>query len=185
MYNSTIKWSIVSEAGDDSLQFPQQRISYLGKLADGVPVYPYGFHAVADPQSMALTFTSQSTPDNISFIPTSNQKRQVLMVGETTHYHPQTDAHLTWREGGILEIETGDGGQMPITIVCNQASIQASESVEITSPQTTINGNLTIEGNYTSNGTMTNNGQDVGNTHGHAQGNDSRGDGEQPIQGVT
>lgn len=53
-------------------------------------------------------------------------------------------------------------------------------SVEITtSVGMTINADLTI------NGTVTNNGKNIGDTHGHTQGNDSGGDTEQPITGVT
>ena len=44
---------------------------------------------------------------------------------------------------------------------------------------------LTLTGNLITVGTMLNNGKDVGNTHGHTQGNDGAGDTEQPIVGVT
>lgn len=51
--------------------------------------------------------------------------------------------------------------------------------LDIIAPQTTITGNLTV------NGTITNNGKDVGDTHSHIQGNDSDGDVEAAISGVT
>ena len=179
-----LKWAFVAESFNDDLQFPQQRVSYLGKLADGVPIYPYGFHANASPESLALLFSAQGTHDNIAFFPTSNQDRTQLKLGETTFYHPLSGGHATWHENGVLEIVTGDDGKQPITIICNNATIQASETITVDCPETTINGNVTIEGNYTSNGTMTNNDKDVGSTHRHSQGNDTRGDGEAIIEGV-
>lgn len=47
--------------------------------------------------------------------------------------------------------------------------IDSSGAVTLTSPLTTIVGDLLLQGNYTSNGTMTNNGVNVGSTHVHLQ----------------
>lgn len=185
MYNQSIRWSYVVEASNDTTRYPEQKVEYLGVLADASPIYPYGFHANATPDSLALLFSAQGLSDNKAFIPTSNRSRPELKAGEVAFYQPETGAYAIFREAGDIEIITGDEGSQPINLTCTQVNVTATESVTVDSPESTFNGNVTINGNYTSTGTMKNNGLEVGSVHKHDQDPDSSGNTQVQIEGVV
>lgn len=62
--------------------------------------------------------------------------------------------------------------------------VTAGSACTVTAANITLNGNVTVNGNLGVSGTMMNAGKDVGETHSHAQGNDSSGDTQQNINGV-
>ncbi len=155
-----LRWGIITKAGTDTGQFATQQVSYLGKTANSVMLYPYGIHANASVDSLALMFAVEGNPENKCAIPWTPKIRPELKEGEVAFYHPHTGGSIIWRENGDLEITT-------------------EASVVINTPTLTLTGDLVV------NGTMTNNDKDVGDTHGHSQGNDSNGDAEAAISGVT
>jgi hypothetical protein len=176
-------WARITKAGSDTGQFHTQQLEYLGKVADGLIVFPYGLHANATPDSLALMFGVQGSQSNRAAFPWTPKKRPFMAAGEVTLYHPETNSVISWRSGGNLEVTTA--ANVDVTCanltanVSGAATIDASGSVDITTPTLTLTGNLVV------NGTMTNNGMNVGDTHGHTQGNDGGGDTEAPITGVT
>jgi phage baseplate assembly protein gpV len=148
-------------------------MEYLGKVADGLIVFPYGLHGNVPADALALMFAVQGNPDNRAAIAWTPKNRPKLADGEVAFYHPL----------------------LPNLIIKLQANgkmlVKSGVSVDVDAPEATFSGNVTIAGNLTVagtstfNGTMTNNGKDVGDTHGHAQANDSAGDVQAAISGVT
>lgn len=203
-----IRWARITKAGSDTEQFAAQQMEYLGKVADGLIVFPYGIHANVPADSLALMFAVQGNPDNRAAIAWTPKDRPKLASGEVALYHPPTDAFIIWRKTGDLDIETGNNGTANLNIKCKDANITASGDVnvtsvtstvtatnsidliattiiEFTSPLTKVNGAFEVTAAATFGGAMTNNGKDVGDTHGHTQANDSAGDVQAAISGVT
>jgi len=183
MLRDLLRWAKISKAGSDGEQFHTQQLEYLGKTANSVMVFPYGLHANCTPDSLALMLSVQGNPENRACIAWKPKDRPIMASGEVTLYHPDTNSIISWRAGGNLEITTAANVDITCTNitanVSGSATIDADGSVDITTPTLTLTGNLVV------NGTMTNNGLDVGDTHGHTQGNDSNGDTEAAISGVT
>lgn len=175
MFSKFAHWVRVIKAGSDAEQFATQQVEYLGKNSDAFMVFPYGVHGNVPSDSLGLNITTNCNPENKAVIAWTPKIRPKLEDGEVAFYHPPSGSTIIWKKGGFLEITT----EADVTVNCNNLTAN-------TSGNTTINTTtFTINGNFVCNGTMTNNGQDVGNTHGHAQGPDSNGDSEAPISGVT
>jgi len=188
LIKNIVRWARITKAGADDQQFATQQMEYLGKVADGLIVFPYGLHGNVPPDALALMFAVQGNPDNRAAIAWTPKNRPKLAEGEVAFYHPPTDAFIIWRASGDLDIESGDKGGANINIKCKQANITASESVTIDTvdatikaassvtvdtPETTLTGNATVDGNLTVTGsttlssTVTSNGKDISDTHTH------------------
>ena len=170
---NSIRMSRITSPGSDDGQFPSQQMEYLGKVADGVTVFPYGFHANVTADVLALMFSVQGLPENRLAMPFNTKKRPKLAAGEVAFFHPPTDAFIIWRANGDLDIETGNSGTGNINITCKQANVTASESVTFDTPEATFTGNVTIDadldvtGATTLSATVTSNGKDISDTHTH------------------
>ena len=188
LIKNIVRWATITKAGSDDQQFATQQMGYLGKVADGIIVFPYGLHGNVPPDALALMFAIQGNSDNRAAIAWTPKNRPKLAEGENAFYHPPTDAFIIWRASGDLDIETGDKGGANININCKQANITASESVTIDtadatikasstviidSPESTFTGNVTIDmnldvtGNTTLSSTVTSGGKDISDTHTH------------------
>lgn len=182
MLRNLIRWARITKAGTDKEQFATQQMEYLGKVADGLIVFPYGIHGNVPPDALALMLAVQGSADNRAAIAWTPKDRPELKAGEVAFYHPPTDAFIIWKENGDLDIETGNGGTANINIncknvnltasdnvniECKQTNITASESVTLDTPETTITGNLTVQGNTSLSATVTSNGKDISDTHTH------------------
>lgn len=172
-FKNTVRWAKITQAGSDDKQFATQQMTYLGKVADGIIVFPYGHHANVAPDSLALMFAVHGDPDNRAAIAWDPKNRPKLVSGEVAFYHPPTDAFIIWRASGDLDIETGNGGTGNVNINCKQANVTASESATFDTPEATFTGNVTIDqnltvtGNTTLSDTVTSNGKDISDTHTH------------------
>ncbi len=168
-----IRWARITKAGSDDQQFATQQMEYLGKVADGLIVFPYGLHGNVPPDALAMMFAIQGNPDNRAAIAWTPKNRPKLAEGEVAFYHPPTDAFMIWRANGDLDIETGDGGTGNININCKQANVTASESVTFDTPEATFTGNVTVDmdltvtGDTTLSSTVTSGGKDISDTHTH------------------
>jgi phage baseplate assembly protein gpV len=210
-----LRWARITAPGSDDKQFPTQQMEYLGKVADGAMLFPYGMHGNVPADFLALIGAVQGNPDNRVAIGVLPKDRPTLKDGEVAFYHPPTGALIKWDENGNLLITTGNEGTGNVDVTCKNATVTASESVNITcadatltasatvdvncadatvtatatatvtAPAIALTGNVTVTGNLAVTGTMTNAGKDVGKDHGHAQGNDSAGDVQAAISGVT
>lgn len=180
-----VRWATITKAGSDNEQFDTQQMSYFGKVADGLIVFPYGLHGNVPPDAFALMFSVGADPEKRAAIAWTPKDRPVLAEGEVAFYHPPTEAFMIWRANGDLDIETGDKGGANININCKQANITASESVKFDTPEATFTGNVTIDldlnvkgnvsidqdlevtGATTLGSTVTSNGKDISDTHTH------------------
>lgn len=188
LIKNIVRWARITKAGSDDQQFATQQMEYLGKVADGIIVFPYGIHGNVPPDSLALMFAAQGNPDNRAAIAWTPKDRPKLAEGEVAFYHPPTGAFIIWRASGDLDIETGNKGGANINIKCNQANITAAESVTVDtvdatikasstvtvdSPESTFTGNVTIDmdldvtGATTLSSTVTSTGKDISDTHTH------------------
>jgi hypothetical protein len=170
MFRDLLRWARITKAGSDTDQFATQQMEYLGKVADGLIVFPYGLHGNVPADALALMLAIQGNPDNRAAIAWTPKDRPTLADGEVAFYHPPTDAFIIWRSTGDLEIETGTGGTADINIKAATVNITAD---------------VNIVGDTAFTGAVTANGSDISDTHGHAQGVDSNGDTQAAISGVT
>lgn len=164
-----LRWARITKPGSDDKQFATQQMEYLGKVGDGIIVFPYGMHGNVPADALALMFAVQGSPDNRAAIAWTPKDRPTLKAGEVAFYHPPTDAFIIWRQSGDLDIETGGGGTADINIKAQTINIEAD---------------VNITGNTAFTGTVTANGKVIDDTHQHAQGVDSGGNSEQNISGV-
>lgn len=169
MLRNLLRWARITKAGTDDQQFATQQMEYLGKVSDGLIVFPYGIHGNVPPDALALMFAVQGNADNRAAIAWTPKDRPKLKEGEVAFYHPPTDAFIIWRQSGDLDIETGEGGTKDINIKASTVNITAD---------------LKVTGNTEFTGTVKANGKVIDDTHGHAQGNDSGGNSEANISGV-
>ena len=153
-----IRLARITASGSDDEQFPSQQLEYLGKIANGIMVFPYGMHANVTPDVLALMFAAQGHPENRFVIPFNTRNRPKLAEGEVALFHPPTGSFIKWDEDGNLLINNG------------------SSTLTIIGDKMTFSGDLQVVGDITARfGT----GNDVGlGTHKHSQGNDSDGDSE-------
>lgn len=141
-----VRFARITKAGSDDKQFATQQMEYLGKVADGLIVFPYGIHGNVPPDALALMFAVQGNPDNRAAIAWTPKNRPKLAEGENAFYHPPTDAFIIWRANGDLDIETGNKGGANININCKQVNVTASESMTLTTPLATFTGDVAIDG---------------------------------------
>ena len=157
---SILRWARITKASDDDGQFALQQLEYLGKTANCLIVFPYGIHGNVPADALALMMSMQGNADNRAAFAWTPKIRPKLKDGEVSFYHPPTGGTVIWKENGNLAIKTS----ADVTIECD---------------------NLTVTGDLNVTGSMINNGKDVGDTHGHTQANDSDGDSQAAISGVT
>jgi len=170
----------VVKAGSDTGAYPVQQVSYLGKTADAVMLFPYGLHANVDGTAIGPLFILNGSDENRAMLPTSMTRRSTLAGGDVELYSPVSRSRVTLRANGDVEV---DGKN--VTVTASGALTATAASASVTAATVAVTGNVTITGNLSVTGTMTNAGKDVGATHGHTQGNDSGGNTEATISGVT
>lgn len=98
-----IRLAVVSRAGTGVGQFPIQQMTYNGKTGDSMIVYPFGFHANASPESLAIMFSINGQPESRVSIVMSNA-RPDLEAGEVAMYHPGTGALVKMSADGSIKI---------------------------------------------------------------------------------
>ena len=140
MSKNMIRWARVTKAGTDAEQFAVQQVEYLGKVADGLMVFPYGIHGNVPADSRGLMFSVMDNANDRAIIGWTPKTRPTLADGEAAFYHPPTDAYIIWRSTGKLEIVTGTNG---------------TADIEITAANVKINGNLDVTGDFNVDGTAT------------------------------
>ena len=150
-------WGRITGA-DKGKALPDQQASILGRLGDYIVIYPYGLYCDL-PNNVWLSILGKGKA-----IPVTSS-RPSSARGEIVLFHPVTGDKIHLKNDGSIDII-------------------ASSTVNITAPTLNINANTNIVGNVAITGAVNNNGKDIGDTHGHAQANDSGGNTEQNINGV-
>ena len=118
-------------------------------------VFPYGLHGNVPAGALALMFAVGGNPENRAAIAWTPKGRPELSEGEVAFYHPLIPN---------LIIKLQSNGEM---------LIQSEVKINIIAPETEFTGIVKA------------NGKVIDDTHGHTQGNDSDGDTEASISGVT
>jgi hypothetical protein len=165
--------------GDKKKALPDQQASVLGRLGDYIIIYPYGMHCdLPDDVWLSVIGEGKALPVT-SFRPDAAR-------GDIVLFNPITGDKINLKKiGGIDAVTDYD-----INALCKNANIKATTKATVTAPDIDLIGNVKVTGtfdvfgNSSFTGTMLNNGKDVGDTHGHAQENDSGGNTEQNINGV-
>ena len=151
-----------ADKGDD---FPDQQASFLGRLGDYTIVYPYGMYCDLPNDVWLRRLDKGKAIPMTSSRPDSSR-------GEIIIFHPVTGDKVHFKNGSIIDVVAGSAVNVTAPIVTVNATT------------VNLNADVNIVGNMDITGTVTNNGKDIGDTHGHAQDNDSGGNTEQNINGV-
>lgn len=106
-----VYWARTTKTADDSRSRRVQQVTYH-KTGNAMPVYPYGFHAVAPEDQLGLAFAVGANADNRAIIVTSENRPDVTdsdggTVG-VAMYHPVTGARVVMRSNGRIEITAPD-----------------------------------------------------------------------------
>ena len=169
MLRDLLRWARITKKSDNSQTYAIQQLQYLNKNADSVMIFPYGFHANAAEDSLALMFSVQSHPENRACIAWNPTKRPTLEESEVSIYHPPTDAFIIFKSDGSIDIQTGNN---------------STKDMNITASSININSNVNINGTTNFTGSVLANGKIIDDTHQHVQANDSGGNSEANISGV-
>lgn len=145
----------ITGPGKDDGNIPIQQMEYLGKAVDGVIVFPYGMHANVPGDTAGLMFAIEGFPENRATLPFNLKKRPTLAAGEVAFFHPLLPD---------LIIKLQANGEM---------LIKSAVKINFEAPETEFTGVVKA------------NGKIIDDTHGHTQGDDSGGDTEAVISGVT
>lgn len=168
-------WAKITGA-DKRKKFPEQAVTMLGKNANGLILFPYGYYADLPDESFLRKIGKRI------FLSCTVDRPDDVERGEPVFYHPATNTRIIPRNDGSLDIETGTGGTAPVNIKCTQANITASDSVTFDTPTATFTGDLDVNGEVTADAA----GSGVSlNGHKHDQPNDSGGNTEQPTESPT
>ncbi len=180
--------SKIVDAGKDFTNGFFQKVFYRGKTANALIVYPFGYHANANNDSIVLTFGVNGQAENRAGIPWDLKNRPVLKQGEIALYQPAANITtiIKFDESGNILMDTN----ADLIANCKNATITATTKITGTAPDiewvgnTKITGDFEVTGDTTLGSNVTSNGKDISDTHGHAQGNDSAGDSQVNISGV-
>lgn len=115
-YSHSIKYSVVTNAGDDSKNFPRSQVSYLGKTADTAMVWPYGFGGLAPNGALCVTFCANGHEENRISIPTSPDKRiKNLQPGEVYFSNLLTGTYIMQKANGDIDIVSKGGENISLS----------------------------------------------------------------------
>jgi phage gp45-like len=139
-----IRWARITGPANNQENFSVQQVTYLGKTADSLIVFPYGHHANVSNDSLALMFSIASNPENRAAIAWTPNDRPDLEQNEIAIYHPFTNSLIHFKNSGDIDI-TGDANL--------NATVTGTATID--APETTITGNVTINGNLQVDGVAT------------------------------
>lgn len=178
-----VRFARITGPADNSANFPVQQMSFKGKVVNVLQIFPYGMYAnSASDDSLGVMFSIDGSENNRAAISYTPQRRpNDLEQNEVAIYHPYTNSFIKFRNNGNIEIDSiQDGNTGNIIVNCSNATINASEdvsinasgSVEIDSPSTTVTGTLQVDGAITTDASVTAQGEVTGNgvdlsTHTH------------------
>ena len=139
---SICRFGLVTGKVDNSKSFATQQITYLGKVSDCAMLFPYGLYSHASRDDSLIAFYSMGgDEDNKLGMPYAPYKRPIdLQEGEVALYHPRSEASVKLRNNGDIEISTGNSLAGNVIINCADATINASNDVNIEA-----GNNVTIE----------------------------------------
>lgn len=151
----------VSERGG----LPLQKVFYLGKSSESVPLFPYGMHARPKKGWLSLILSYGGRSENRWHLTSSAERRPTdLKDGEIVFYHPPTMSEIRLKSDGTIEATTSlfkVVGNMEVTgNQVNAGTINATG--EITSGSVTVTGHGHPQGPDSSSDTQATTGAGIG-----------------------
>lgn len=116
---------------DQKRQNPVQQASFLGRIGDYLIIYPYGMYCDL-PNDVLLSRIGKK-----SAIPITIKRPSDTAQGEPVLFHPETNTRIVLRNNGNIDAITKDGGVINL-LNTQSVNIQASNSVNVDSPQTNL-----------------------------------------------
>lgn len=140
-----VRYSRVTNTGDDSNQFPQQQFGYHDEAKDLIAVYPYGYFAKAPLQNVALMVAVGDKQRAVA-LPMSgkNRVKRNLKDSEVGMGNESTGSYVLFKDDKSIEIISN--GTLDITVT-GQANITATKLK--------VTGNLEVTGTSTLTGAVT------------------------------
>ncbi len=137
-----ITWASITKISKDDKDFVVPQITYGEKnAANSVAVYPYGYHAIAPVNSLAVRFSIQDQEENRAHIEfdSKNRIKRGLKSGEVIVGNQGKKTYIFFKEDGSIEIKTDSTVTIDGNLVVT-GTITGQSNAEIT-------GNLTVNGN--------------------------------------
>ena len=163
-------WAKVTRAGNSTLSWFKQQITYRGKVSNSVFYFPYGFHANTKvDKTTCVWFGINGDASNKLGFAWDAQVRPDLKEGEVAFYQPETNTIIWFDVDGNINIHT----DVDINATCENINVTATTKATVTAPESefvgnvTVSGNLTVTGNTALSSTVTSNGTNISDTHTH------------------
>lgn len=112
LIKSLIRWAVISGFSDDNTPFPVHKMEYMGRVADAVAWYPFGYHANPGANTLSLILAVNGDFENRVSLPGSPKERldplmpTPLAEGEVIMYHPATKSYIHFKADGDIEINS-------------------------------------------------------------------------------
>jgi len=167
-----LKMGLVTLNTDDTENFPQAQMTYLGKTANVPLVQPYGLTSrpPEGKETLVAIFQVQGQEQNRLGIPfTPRLRKRGLKPGEVVLENMLAKTYMYMKENGDLEIVIAKDlieTVKNITITGVDAVINLN-NLTINATQITINSKLTVNGDTDFHGKLSSNNKNISNTHTH------------------
>ena len=112
MLKNLIRWAVITAPSADDKDFPTHQITYMGKVADCLAWFPYGFHANPGAETLALMVAANADNENRVMFPGSPKERldellpTPLAEGELLVFNPLTKSHIHFKADGSIDIDS-------------------------------------------------------------------------------
>jgi hypothetical protein len=106
-----VRWAVINSISLDNKDFPVHKVAYMGKAADALAWYPYGFHANPGAEALCVMLSMNADPENKVILPGSPKERggsllpTPLLPGEVLVYNPTTQSYIHMKLDGGIDIE--------------------------------------------------------------------------------
>lgn len=136
--------------GDQAKQVPIQQITFKGKVADTLMVFPYGLYAnVSSTDALALLFSIEGNEGSRAAMAYTPQLRpEDLEQDEVAIYHPFTKSFIKFRNNGDIDIDT-DVEDASGSININAVNVNVTASGDVGLDATNINVTTSADINMT------------------------------------
>ena len=153
-----IRWAAIESTGSDDTPYPWQQVSFLDRTMDSAVWFPYGLHALAPPESLALMWAISGQGESLVHMPGSPRERVRLKEGEVVLYHPGKGAKIHFKADGSVDLTaTGDVN------ITSAASVNVTApAVAVTAPAVAVTGALSVTGNAELDADLNHDGANVG-----------------------
>lgn len=112
MIKNLIRWAAITAPSADNKKFPLHQITYMGKNADCLAWYPFGYHANPGAATLALMLEANADPENRVMFPGSPKERiddllpTPLAEDEILLFHPPTKSYIHFKADGTIDIDS-------------------------------------------------------------------------------